>query len=72
MTTSDAPAHVHDTEEQAAFRAQAREFLQSHLPPRRAANPWALNFTADEAEARSISRRAGDGSGCSSTTGSPD
>jgi acyl-CoA dehydrogenase len=52
MTTSDAPVHVHDTEEQAAFRAEAREFLQSHLPPRRAANPWALNFTADEAEAR--------------------
>ena len=48
----EAPAHSEDTAEQAAFRAEAREFLRSHLPPRRDANPWALNFTSDEGEAR--------------------
>jgi acyl-CoA dehydrogenase len=48
----DPAEHAHDTPEQAAFRAEARAFLQSHLPPRRAANPWALNFTANEDEAR--------------------
>jgi alkylation response protein AidB-like acyl-CoA dehydrogenase len=41
-----------ETAEQAAFRAEARAFLHAHLPPRRDANPWALNFTADEREAR--------------------
>jgi acyl-CoA dehydrogenase len=44
--------HTHDTAEQAAFRAEAREFLRANLPPRREANPWALNFTANESEAR--------------------
>jgi acyl-CoA dehydrogenase len=44
--------HAEDTSEQAAFRAEARAFLRSHLPPRRDANPWALNFTSDESEAR--------------------
>jgi len=44
--------HADDTQDQAAFRAEAREFLRSSLPPRRDANPWALNFTADQGEAR--------------------
>ncbi|MEO5841839.1 MAG: acyl-CoA dehydrogenase family protein [Acidimicrobiales bacterium] len=44
--------HAEDTAEQAIFRAEAREFLRTHLPPRRDANPWALNFTSDEGEAR--------------------
>jgi acyl-CoA dehydrogenase len=50
MSTTD--EHASDTVEQATFRAEAREFLRSHLPPRRDANPWALNFTSDESEAR--------------------
>jgi acyl-CoA dehydrogenase len=44
--------HPHETAEEAAFRDEARAFLHAHLPPRRDANPWALNFTADEDEAR--------------------
>ena len=47
-----ADEHAEDTPEQAAFRAEAREFLRAHLPPRRDANPWALNFTSDESVAR--------------------
>jgi len=50
MTTLE--DHGIEAAEQAAFRAEARAFLHAHLPPRRDANPWALNFTADEREAR--------------------
>src|SRR5260221_14502684 len=50
MTTLE--AHGIETAEEAAFRVEARAFLHAHLPPRRDANPWALNFTSDEREAR--------------------
>jgi alkylation response protein AidB-like acyl-CoA dehydrogenase len=52
VATATVDEHIHDTADQAAFRAEARAFLREHLPPRQAANPWALNFTADEREAR--------------------
>ena len=52
MSTGSEVEHTEDTPEQAAFRAEARAFVRSHLPPRRDANPWALNFTSDESEAR--------------------
>ncbi|MEO8693879.1 MAG: acyl-CoA dehydrogenase family protein [Acidimicrobiales bacterium] len=44
--------HGEDTPDQAEFRGEAREFLRTTLPPRRDANPWSLNFTSDEGEAR--------------------
>jgi alkylation response protein AidB-like acyl-CoA dehydrogenase len=52
MTDVQAPETTGDTPEQASFRGDVRTFLAAHARPRAATNPWALNFHADEAEAR--------------------
>ncbi|CAB4740990.1 MAG: dehydrogenase [Actinobacteria bacterium] len=41
-----------DTPEQAAFRSEARAFLEANAQPKRATSPWALNFHTDDAGAR--------------------
>ena len=45
LTSTDSP-------EQAAFRAEVREFLEANAQPKRETSPWALNFHTDEAGAR--------------------
>ncbi len=51
MTATDELTST-DTPEQAAFRAEARAFLEANAQPKRETSPWALNFHADEAGAR--------------------
>jgi alkylation response protein AidB-like acyl-CoA dehydrogenase len=41
-----------DSPEQAAFRAEARAFLEAHAEPKRERSPWEINFHTDEKEAR--------------------
>jgi alkylation response protein AidB-like acyl-CoA dehydrogenase len=50
--TSTAEPQSVDTPEQAAFRAEVREFLAAHAHPKREGSPWALNFHTDEEAAR--------------------
>ncbi len=47
-------AHEHpvDTEEQAAFRAEARAFLEANAAAKRESSPWAVNFHTSEEEGR--------------------
>ncbi len=52
MTDVQAPETAGDTPEQASFRAEVRAFLAANTTPREAANPWAVNFHTDEADAR--------------------
>jgi alkylation response protein AidB-like acyl-CoA dehydrogenase len=41
-----------DSPEQAAFRAEARAFLEANAEPKRERSPWEVNFHTDEKEAR--------------------
>ncbi len=47
-----ADEHPVDTEEQAAFRAEARAFLEANATPKQATSPWAINFHTSEEEGR--------------------
>ncbi|MCU1485096.1 MAG: Dehydrogenase [Actinomycetia bacterium] len=45
------PQKAVDTQEQAAFRAEVRAFLQANAEPKGEASMWAVNFHTDPAEA---------------------
>lgn len=51
MTATDQLTST-DSPEQAAFRAEARAFLEANAQPKRETSPWALNFHTDDAGAR--------------------
>jgi len=51
MTLAPEPTSA-DTPEQAAFRAEARAFLEANAQPKREVSPWALNVHTDEGAAR--------------------
>jgi alkylation response protein AidB-like acyl-CoA dehydrogenase len=51
MTATDELTST-DSPEQAAFRAEARAFLEANAQPKRETSPWALNFHTDDAGAR--------------------
>jgi alkylation response protein AidB-like acyl-CoA dehydrogenase len=43
--------HRDDSDEQAAFRAQARTFLVANAEPKQTVSPWSLNFHTSQADA---------------------
>ncbi|MDQ1430445.1 MAG: hypothetical protein QOF40_1047 [Actinomycetota bacterium] len=52
MTSTIEAAESVDSPEQAAFRAEVRDFLAVHSQPKRETSPWALNFHTDAEDAR--------------------
>ena len=43
-----------EADEQAAFRAEARDFLSAHAEPTKEAGLWDLNFHTDPSEAAAL------------------
>jgi alkylation response protein AidB-like acyl-CoA dehydrogenase len=52
MTVTEAVEAQNDTPEEAAFRAEARAFLEANAQPRRELSPWHVNFHTDPEAAR--------------------
>jgi alkylation response protein AidB-like acyl-CoA dehydrogenase len=52
VTSTAARTPSVDAPEEAAFRAEVRDFLAAHSQPKRDSSPWALNFHTDAEAAR--------------------